>query len=87
MTLGELLEGVKLRQELPSAAAGMPVAGLAYDSRRVGKDFVFFAFAGSRVDGTALCAPGVRARRDRGGVRRSSPGGFRGPLDSGREQP
>ena len=27
------------------------MAGLEYDSRRVGKDFVFFAFAGSRVDG------------------------------------
>jgi UDP-N-acetylmuramoyl-L-alanyl-D-glutamate--2,6-diaminopimelate ligase len=27
------------------------VAGLEYDSRRVEKDFVFFAFAGSRVDG------------------------------------
>jgi UDP-N-acetylmuramoyl-L-alanyl-D-glutamate--2,6-diaminopimelate ligase len=51
MTLGELLEGIKLRQDLPSAAAGLLVAGLEYDSRRVKKGFVFFAFAGSRVDG------------------------------------
>jgi UDP-N-acetylmuramoyl-L-alanyl-D-glutamate--2,6-diaminopimelate ligase len=51
MTLGELLEGIKLRQELPFDAAGLEVAGLAYDSRRVEKGFVFFAFVGSRVDG------------------------------------
>jgi UDP-N-acetylmuramoyl-L-alanyl-D-glutamate--2,6-diaminopimelate ligase len=51
MTLGELLEGIPLRQELPSAAAALKVEGLASDSRRVGKGFVFFAFLGSRVDG------------------------------------
>jgi UDP-N-acetylmuramoyl-L-alanyl-D-glutamate--2,6-diaminopimelate ligase len=51
MTLGALLEGVKLRQQLPVASAALPVAGLEYDSRRVKKGFVFFAFVGSRVDG------------------------------------
>ncbi len=51
MMLGELLEGIKLRHEIPSAAAALPVAGLASDSRRVKKGFVFFAFLGSRVDG------------------------------------
>lgn len=51
MTLGELLAGVKLREELLPVLAQMPVAGLEYDSRRVGKDFVFFAFAGAHVDG------------------------------------
>ncbi len=50
MTLSELLEGIPLRQELPSAAAAVQVSGLACDSRRVGKGFVFFAFVGSRVD-------------------------------------
>jgi UDP-N-acetylmuramoyl-L-alanyl-D-glutamate--2,6-diaminopimelate ligase len=51
MTLGELLEGVTLRQELTPELASVSVAGLEYDSRRVENGFVFFAFAGARVDG------------------------------------
>jgi UDP-N-acetylmuramoyl-L-alanyl-D-glutamate--2,6-diaminopimelate ligase len=51
MTLGELLEGVTLRQELTPELAAVSVAGLEYDSRRVENGFVFFAFAGARVDG------------------------------------
>ena len=51
MKLGELLAGVTLREALTPELAGLEAAGLEYDSRRVGKDFVFFAFAGSRVDG------------------------------------
>ena len=45
---------MKLRSELSPAAAAMTVAGLEYDSRRVEKDFLFFAFAGSRVDGRSF---------------------------------
>jgi UDP-N-acetylmuramoyl-L-alanyl-D-glutamate--2,6-diaminopimelate ligase len=51
MTLGELLSGVRLKQPLAPSLAGAPVAGLDYDSRRIAKDFVFFAFPGSRTDG------------------------------------
>ncbi|MBZ5674520.1 MAG: UDP-N-acetylmuramoyl-L-alanyl-D-glutamate--2,6-diaminopimelate ligase [Acidobacteriia bacterium] len=51
MKLSELLAGVTLREALTPELAGLEVTGLEYDSRRVGKDFVFFAFAGSRVDG------------------------------------
>ena len=51
MTLSELLAGVTLREALTPELAGLEVTGLEYDSRRVGKGFVFFAFAGSRVDG------------------------------------
>jgi UDP-N-acetylmuramoyl-L-alanyl-D-glutamate--2,6-diaminopimelate ligase len=51
MTLGELLAGAGLRQAMAPTLASRRVAGLEYDSRRIGKDFVFFAFAGSRVDG------------------------------------
>jgi len=51
MTLGEVLKGVRLRTGLPPEADGMNVAGLEYDSRRVEKDFLFFAFPGSRADG------------------------------------
>jgi UDP-N-acetylmuramoyl-L-alanyl-D-glutamate--2,6-diaminopimelate ligase len=51
MTLGELLDGVKLREELPPELAAVSVAGLDYDSRRVENGFVFFAFEGARTDG------------------------------------
>jgi UDP-N-acetylmuramoyl-L-alanyl-D-glutamate--2,6-diaminopimelate ligase len=51
MNLGEVLAGARLLEALPSALAEMEVAGLEYDSRRVERGFVFFAFAGSRADG------------------------------------
>src|SRR5215471_8751235 len=56
MTLGEVLADVSLRNALPEELKGVRVAGLEYDSRRVKKDFVFFAFRGSRVDGTQFAA-------------------------------
>ncbi len=51
MKLSELLAGVALREALSPELGGLDVTGLEYDSRRVEKDFLFFAFAGSRVDG------------------------------------
>ena len=51
MRLSELLAGVALRETLAPEIASVEVTGLEYDSRRVQKGFVFFAFAGSRVDG------------------------------------
>jgi UDP-N-acetylmuramoyl-L-alanyl-D-glutamate--2,6-diaminopimelate ligase len=51
MKLSELLAGVALREMLAPALANQEVTGLEYDSRRVEKGFVFFAFPGSRVDG------------------------------------
>ena len=51
MKLSELLAGVALREALTPALADLEVTGLEYDSRRVEKGFVFFAFPGSRVDG------------------------------------
>jgi UDP-N-acetylmuramoyl-L-alanyl-D-glutamate--2,6-diaminopimelate ligase len=51
MTLREVLSGVKLRGEFIEGWGNRQAAGLAYDSRQVRKDFVFFAFPGSRVDG------------------------------------
>jgi UDP-N-acetylmuramoyl-L-alanyl-D-glutamate--2,6-diaminopimelate ligase len=51
MTLAEVLTGVKFRHEPVSGGSHLAVAGLEYDSRRVEKDFVFFAFPGSRADG------------------------------------
>jgi UDP-N-acetylmuramoyl-L-alanyl-D-glutamate--2,6-diaminopimelate ligase len=51
MTLAEVFTGVGIRGEVPSAVAGLSVAGLDYDSRRVGPGYLFFAFAGQRADG------------------------------------
>ena len=59
MTLGELLAGARLRVPLAPELAVLDVAGLAYDSRRVEKGFVFFAFAGSRVDGRQFAQDAV----------------------------
>jgi UDP-N-acetylmuramoyl-L-alanyl-D-glutamate--2,6-diaminopimelate ligase len=50
MTLAEVLAGVKINGKLPPTE----VAGLAYDSRKVEKDFLFFAFPGARLDGTTF---------------------------------
>jgi UDP-N-acetylmuramoyl-L-alanyl-D-glutamate--2,6-diaminopimelate ligase len=51
MTVQQILQGVRLRKELPAKLAKTPVAGLEYDSRRVAPGFLFFAFAGARADG------------------------------------
>jgi UDP-N-acetylmuramoyl-L-alanyl-D-glutamate--2,6-diaminopimelate ligase len=51
MTLAGVLKGVKLRGLLARQWAEMTVAGLEYDSRKVEKDTLFFAFGGARFDG------------------------------------
>jgi UDP-N-acetylmuramoyl-L-alanyl-D-glutamate--2,6-diaminopimelate ligase len=64
MKLSELLAGVALREALAPELAALEVSGLDYDSRRVGKGFLFFAFAGSRVDGRQFAQDAV----DRGAL-------------------
>jgi UDP-N-acetylmuramoyl-L-alanyl-D-glutamate--2,6-diaminopimelate ligase len=59
MTLSQVLAGVRLRRELNPTLANLEVAGLEYDSRRVEKDFVFFAFPGSRADGRKFAEAAV----------------------------
>jgi UDP-N-acetylmuramoyl-L-alanyl-D-glutamate--2,6-diaminopimelate ligase len=54
MILSEVLNGAKIRAGLNPEWTKLSVAGLEYDSRRIGKDFVFFAFPGSRADGRAF---------------------------------
>ena len=49
--LGQVLTGVRTRQPIPARLADVAVAGLEYDSRRVGPGFLFFAFPGARADG------------------------------------
>ena len=63
MKLSELLAGVTLREALTPELAGLEVTGLEYDSRRVEKGFLFFAFAGSRVDGRQFAQDALAAVR------------------------
>jgi UDP-N-acetylmuramoyl-L-alanyl-D-glutamate--2,6-diaminopimelate ligase len=56
MILEEVLAGVALREVLAEEIARWDIAGLAYDSRKVEKDFLFFAFRGSRLDGSKFVA-------------------------------
>jgi len=51
MTLGAVLAHARLLRPLPPEIAAIEIAGLAYDSRRVGSGFVFFAFQGARSEG------------------------------------
>ena len=51
MNLAALLLGVRLKRPLAPELAALEIRGLDYDSRRVGADFLFFAFPGSRSDG------------------------------------
>jgi UDP-N-acetylmuramoyl-L-alanyl-D-glutamate--2,6-diaminopimelate ligase len=79
MTLEEILKGVAPTRDLPAETAGRQVAGLDYDSRRVGKDYLFFAFAGAHVDGRRFACQA----RDRGTLavvsEASRPDGYDGP--------
>ena len=61
MTLREVLSGVPLPAPLPETLAQAPVEGLDYDSRRVARNFLFFAFPGAKADGRAF-APEALAR-------------------------
>jgi UDP-N-acetylmuramoyl-L-alanyl-D-glutamate--2,6-diaminopimelate ligase len=48
MTVGDLLAGLAA---VPAEVAGAEVTGLAYDSRKVGPGYLFFAFPGAKEDG------------------------------------
>ncbi|MBV9405158.1 MAG: UDP-N-acetylmuramoyl-L-alanyl-D-glutamate--2,6-diaminopimelate ligase [Acidobacteriaceae bacterium] len=51
MQLRRVLEGVPLVSEAPADLLAREVRGLAYDSRKVEQDYLFFAFAGTKADG------------------------------------
>ncbi len=50
--LASVLKGVSLTKPLPPELAGTPVHGLAYDSRKVAAGSLFWAFSGSKTDGS-----------------------------------
>src|SRR5438270_7511950 len=51
MELKRVLEGVPLVSNVPPGLLEADVHGLAYDSRKVQPGYLFFAFAGAKVDG------------------------------------
>src|SRR6478672_7529059 len=59
MQLKDLLGGVPLTSTAPANLPAVEVGGLAYDSRRVAQDFLFFAFAGAKVDGAQFANAAV----------------------------
>lgn len=56
MRLAEVLAGAPVASALPADLAGIEVAGLDYDSRRIQPGFLFFAFPGSKQDGRRFAA-------------------------------
>jgi UDP-N-acetylmuramoyl-L-alanyl-D-glutamate--2,6-diaminopimelate ligase len=75
MNIRDLLPEAALTEEL----AGADVRGIAYDSRKAGPGFLFFAFPGQKADGRAFAAQAI----ERGAVAVVSesprPDGFGGP--------
>jgi UDP-N-acetylmuramoyl-L-alanyl-D-glutamate--2,6-diaminopimelate ligase len=59
MTLAGVLTGVVSRGEPAREWLELTVAGLEYDSRKVEKDTLFFAFQGARVDGRQFAREAV----------------------------
>ncbi len=79
MKLGEILSGIALKQPISRELAAMEVSGIEYDSRRVGKRSLFFAFPGSRTDGRQF-AQDALARGAAAVVSESeAPAGMAGP--------
>jgi UDP-N-acetylmuramoyl-L-alanyl-D-glutamate--2,6-diaminopimelate ligase len=59
MTLGELLDGVQVLSGLTEELRPAAVTGLAYDSRKVTRGSLFFAFPGAKADGRQFAAQAV----------------------------
>ena len=59
MLLAEVLAGVSLKADLPPDLAQLEVSGLEYDSRRVSRGNLFFAFEGQHADGRKFAADAI----------------------------
>ena len=59
MNLVEVLSGIGLREPVRPDLASTRIEGLEYDSRRVGRGILFFAFPGARVDGRQFARDAV----------------------------
>lgn len=78
MILAEVLAGVRLKKPLGAELARKTIEDLAYDSRRVQKGGLFFAFPGARADGRSFAEQAVKAGAVAVASELPSPPGFRG---------
>jgi UDP-N-acetylmuramoyl-L-alanyl-D-glutamate--2,6-diaminopimelate ligase len=78
MTVGEVLAEVRLKQPLAPELARLPVESLEYDSRRVKKGALFFAFPGARADGRNFAVQAMDAGAIAAVSELPAPAGFRG---------
>src|SRR3954463_359833 len=79
MKLAEVLGGVSLASPLPGHLSQIDILGLAYDSRKVGPGFLFFAFSGAKTDGAQFASAAVAKGAVAVVSERSRPAGFSGP--------
>jgi UDP-N-acetylmuramoyl-L-alanyl-D-glutamate--2,6-diaminopimelate ligase len=79
MTVAEVLQGVRLRADLPADLREKQISGLDYDSRRIEAGFLFFAFPGTRADGRQFANQALE--KGAAGVvsEMPAPEAFRGP--------
>jgi UDP-N-acetylmuramoyl-L-alanyl-D-glutamate--2,6-diaminopimelate ligase len=88
MELGRVLEGVPLIRGAAATLRAVEVNGIAYDSRKVGPGYLFFAFAGAKADGAQFVDAAIQKGMLAVVADRPSPGGFRSPwlqVPHGRE--
>ncbi|HEX5227286.1 MAG TPA: UDP-N-acetylmuramoyl-L-alanyl-D-glutamate--2,6-diaminopimelate ligase [Bryobacteraceae bacterium] len=78
MTIQEILQGVRLRKDVPADLAAKVVRGLEYDSRRVEPGFLFFAFPGARADGREFAQQAIGKGAVAAVSELPAPEGFRG---------
>jgi UDP-N-acetylmuramoyl-L-alanyl-D-glutamate--2,6-diaminopimelate ligase len=64
MKLAQVMAGTDVRSAILAELAQTEVAGIDYDSRRIEKGFLFFAFPGAHIDGRRF----ARQALDRGAV-------------------
>jgi UDP-N-acetylmuramoyl-L-alanyl-D-glutamate--2,6-diaminopimelate ligase len=79
MQLKRVFEGVMTTRPVPAGLGEAGVSGLAYDSRKAQPGYLFFAFAGAKVDGAQFAAQALRQGALAVVSDRPAPAGFDGP--------
>ena len=83
-----MLDGIHIIRGSNPGLLGGDVAGIAYDSRKVENNFLFFAFSGAKVDGAQFATAAMQKGALAIVSDRPVPGGFHGPwlqVEHGRE--
>ncbi len=78
MELNSVLEGVPVLSSVAAEMLVTDIRGLAYDSRKVEPGYLFFAFSGSKADGTQFASSALQKGAVAIVSERPSYGGFHG---------